>query len=121
MTPAARSVHLFGIYLLLLGVALLVTPNLLLTSFGLAPTEEVWIRVVGMVTAFLGIYYRVAAAAELRPFFFATVLLRASVSIFLLLFILAGWTQWPLFGFGLVDAAGALWTWTALKRSGAAA
>jgi hypothetical protein len=121
MTPAARSVRLFGIYLLLLGVALLVAPNVLLTSFGLAPTEEVWIRVVGMVTAFLGVYYRVAAAAELRPLFYATVLLRASVPVFFLIFVLAGWVGSTLLLFGIVDLVGALWTWTALKQSGAAA
>lgn len=121
MTPAARSVHLFSTYLLLLGVALLVAPNLLLTSFGLAPTEEVWIRVIGMVTAFLGIYYRVAAAAELRPFFFATVLLRASVPLFFLIFVLAGWVGSALLLFGVVDLAGAGWTWMALRKPGAAA
>jgi len=121
MTPAARSVSVFGSYLLLLGLALLLIPNPLLALFRLPPTEEVWIRVVGMVVTFLGVYYRAAAAAELRPFFLATVLLRTSVPIFFLIFILAGWTEWPMLGFGLVDAAGALWTWTALKRSGAAA
>lgn len=121
MTPAARSVNLFGIYLLLLGVVLLTMPNLLLTMFGLAPTDEVWIRVVGMVVAFLGIYYRVAAAAELRPFFFATVLLRASVPVFFLIFVLAGWVGSALLLLGVVDLVGALWTWIALRKSGAAA
>ena len=118
MSPAARSVHLFGIYLLVLGAALLTVPNLLLELFGLFPTLEVWIRVVGMLVVFLGVYYRVAAAAEIAPFFLATVLTRASVAVFFLLFILAGWAQWPLLLFGLVDAAGAAWTWTALRARG---
>ncbi|HQR18376.1 MAG TPA: hypothetical protein PK948_08385, partial [Gemmatimonadales bacterium] len=118
MSPAARSVHVFGTYLLLLGVALLAAPNLLLELFGLFPTLEVWIRVVGMLVVFLGVYYRVAAAAELASFFLATVLLRASVTLFFLLFILAGWAEWPLVLFGLVDAAGAAWTWKALHSRG---
>jgi hypothetical protein len=118
MSPAARSVHVFGTYLLVLGVGLLTAPNLLLELFGLFPTLEVWIRVVGMVVVFLGVYYRVAASAELAPFFLTSVLLRASVPVFFLLFILAGWAQWPLLLFGLVDAAGAAWTWKALRGHG---
>ena len=121
MSPAARSVNIFGIYLLLLGVVLLVAPNMLLGLFGLPTTTEVWIRVVGMLCVLLGTYYRVSAGAEARAFFRATVLLRASVTLFFVVFVAAGWSQWPLVLFGLVDAAGALWTWTALRSGGAAA
>ena len=119
MNPAARSVNVFGIYLLLLGLGLLVAPNVLLSLVGLPYTAEVWIRVVGMVVSFLGVYYRVAAAANLTTFFLATVLVRASVPLFCLMFVLAGWTEWPMMLFALVDAAGAAWTWTALKSGSA--
>ena len=121
MTPAARSVSIFGIYLLLLGVTLLLAPNLLLGVFGMPSTTEVWIRVVGMLCVLLGMYYRVSAGAESRQFFQASVLARLSVPVFFLIFVLAGWSQWPLVLFGLVDAAGALWTWTALRSGGTAA
>jgi hypothetical protein len=121
MSPAARSVNVFGIYLLVLGVVLLAAPNLLLGLFHLPPTTEVWLRVVGMLVAFLGIYYRVAAAADLRLFFLTTVMLRASVPVFFLAFVLAGWAPWPLLVFAGVDAAGAAWTWRALHSTGAAA
>jgi hypothetical protein len=67
-----------------------------------------------MLVAFLGLYYRVAAAAELRPIFQMSVLVRGSVPLFFLLFVLAGWVQWPLVLFGVVDALGAAWTWQAL-------
>jgi hypothetical protein len=117
MTPAARSVHVFGNYLLVLSVILLVAPNSLLQLLGLPPTTEVWIRVVGMLVAFLSIYYRTAARANLTPFFVATVLVRGTVPIFLLGFILAGWVGWPLLIFGGIDAAGAAWTWQALRRA----
>ena len=106
--------NVFGSYLLALGVVLLVAPNVLLQLFGLPPTSEVWIRVVGMLVAFLGLYYRVAAAAELRPIFQMSVLVRGSVPLFFLLFVLAGWVQWPLVLFGVIDALGAAWTWQAL-------
>jgi hypothetical protein len=121
MSPAARSVNIFGIYLLLVGSVLLAAPNLLLSVLHLPLTTEVWLRLVGMLAAFLGIYYRVAAAAEVTPFFLTTVLLRASVPVFFLVFVLAGWVEWPLLLFGAIDAAGAAWTWKALHRPGATA
>jgi len=120
MSAAARSVNIFGIYLQILGVTLLAAPNMLLGVFGLPPTTEVWIRVVGMLCVLLGTYYRVSAGAESKPFFVASVMARSSVPVFFLVFVLAGWVQWPLVLLGVVDVAGALWTWTAL-RGGAAA
>ena len=49
MSNTAKSVFVFAIYLFLLGITLLVTPNVLLTLFAYPTTEEVWIRVVGML------------------------------------------------------------------------
>lgn len=121
MSPAARSVNVFGIYLIVVGVVLLAAPNLLLSVVQLPPTTEVWLRLVGMLAAFLGIYYRVAAASEARQFLLATVLLRASVPVFFLVFVLAGWVEWPLLLFGVIDLAGAGWTWSALHSPGSTA
>jgi hypothetical protein len=70
-----------------------------------------------MLVAFIGVYYRTAAAANLTSFFLATVLLRASVPVFFLVFVLAGWVAWPLLIFGAIEAAGAVWTWSALRRA----
>lgn len=116
MTPAARSIRIFAVYLGLLSVVLLIAPNPLLQLFGLPPTTEVWIRVVGMLVALLGVYYWTAAAAELTPFFRATVLCRLTVPLFFLIFVTAGWARWPLVLFGVIDALGAAWTWWALGR-----
>jgi len=113
--------NVFGIYLVVVGIVLLAAPNALLSLFRLPLTTEVWLRVVGMLAAFLGIYYRVAAATEATPIFLASVLLRASVPLFFLVFVLAGWVEWPLLLFAVVDAAGAAWTWKAMRRSGATA
>jgi len=115
MTPAARSVRVFAIYLGLLAIALLLVPNLLLRAFALPPTTEVWIRVVGMLVALLAVYYWTAAAAELTVFFRASVLCRGTVPLFFVIFVTAGWTAWPLLIFGIPDALGAAWTWQALR------
>ena len=121
MTPAARSVQVFAIYLVLLALVLLLAPNLLLRAVGLPPTSEVWVRVVGMLVAFLGVYYWIAAATDLVPIFRATVLCRLTVPVFFLVFVLAGWARGPLLLFGIVDAAAALWTWASLRGSTARA
>jgi len=56
MSKSARSVFVFGLYLGVLGIALLVVPNALLGMFFLRGTTEVWVRVVGMLVLFLGFY-----------------------------------------------------------------
>ncbi|HEY7682178.1 MAG TPA: hypothetical protein VH879_06010 [Gemmatimonadales bacterium] len=119
MTPAARSLQVFAAYLLVLSVVLLVAPNPLLQLFGLQPTSEVWIRVIGMLLAFLSVYYRLAARLNLVPFFVATVLTRVTAPLFLAGFVLAGWVRWPILLFGLIDAAGAVWTWQSLRHRSA--
>lgn len=118
MTALVRSIRVFAVYLLVLAVVLLVAPNPLLQAFGLPPTSEVWIRVVGMLVAYLAVYYWVAAATELVPVFRATVLTRLTVPAFFLIFVGAGWVRWPILLFGLVDAAGAVWTWWGLQHAG---
>jgi hypothetical protein len=116
MSPAARSIEVFGIYLVLLGATLLLAPNLLLGAFGIAPTGEVWIRIVGMLAGFLGVYYLRAARAGLTAFYGWTVPVRLSVPVFFAGFVALGMAPAMLLLFGAIDAAGALWTWTALRR-----
>ena len=48
MTGASRSLFVFGVYVGVLGVLLLLFPNLLLRTLGAPATNEIWIRVNGM-------------------------------------------------------------------------
>ncbi len=48
MSNGAKSVFVFAIYLLLLGVTLLAIPNAMLSLFAYPTTDEVWIRVAGI-------------------------------------------------------------------------
>jgi hypothetical protein len=57
MSKAAMSVKVFAGYLLLLGLVLVLGPNALLRAFRMAPTGEVWIRVVAMLVLVLAFYY----------------------------------------------------------------
>jgi hypothetical protein len=120
MTPATRSIQIFGYYLLALSAVLLLAPNLLLQAFSLPPTHDVWIRVVGMLAGFLGVYYLRAAAAGLTAFFAWTVPVRASVLLFFGAFVALGFAPPMLLAFAVIDALGAAWTWRALRRDAAA-
>ena len=115
MSRAARSVFVFAMYLFVLGAVLLVIPNTLLSVFGLAPTVEVWIRVVGMLVLIIGYYYSSVARRELTDFFRWTVHARMSVLVFFIAFVLFGFAPPILVLFGVIDAAAAVWTALALR------
>ncbi len=117
MSNSARSVYVFGIYLALLGLILLIVPNVLLALFMLPVTNEVWIRVVGMLILFLSFYYYQAARKEMTDFFRWTVYLRPTVIVFFAVFVLMGLANPPLILFGLVDLLGAIWTALTLRSS----
>ncbi len=118
MSKAAKSLLLFGVYLFGLAAVLIVAPNRLLTLFGMPPTTEVFVRIVGMLVLFLGYYYVQAARHELVPFFRASVHGRAAVLPFFVAFVLLEYAPPSLLAFGAVDACGAAWTAWALRRRG---
>ena len=95
---------------------MLIAPNSLITLFGLPETNEVWIRVVGMLLVFLAYYDIQAARHELANFFRWSVIARASVIVFFAVFVLLKWVEPILLLFGAVDLAGALWTHLALRQ-----
>jgi hypothetical protein len=115
MSRAATSVFVFSIYLFLLGLILVAFPNALLSLFRLPETNEVWVRVVGMLVLILGYYYSIAAHNELIPFLRATVIGRFTVLVFFIAFVLLGFAPPVLILFGLIDAAAATWTGLALR------
>jgi hypothetical protein len=117
MSPAARSVLVFSIYLDVLGLVLIVAPNLLLSLFRIAETNEVWIRVVGMLVLILGYYYWTAARHELTAMLRATVVGRTAVLVFFVAYAVAGLGPATLVLFGVIDVLGAAWTGAALRAS----
>ncbi|MFN8573063.1 MAG: hypothetical protein U0132_13520 [Gemmatimonadaceae bacterium] len=120
MTRAARSVLLFGYYLIATGIALMAAPNLVLAPVGIAPATEPWIHVLGVVVGVLGAYYVVAAKAQLDPFFRATVWGRVLILVGFIALVVLRIAPAPLILFGVVDALGALWTWMSLRSAGTA-
>ncbi len=117
MSKSARSVFVFGLYLAVLGIVLLVVPNFLLGMFFLLNTSEVWIRVIGMLALLLAFYYIQAARKGITDFFQWTVYARSTVIVFFTAFVLLGFAGPTLILFGLADLLGAVWTGLTLRRS----
>lgn len=115
MSKPARTLFAFGIYLLALGATLVTVPNLLLGVFGMPVTQEVWIRVVGMLALILSAYDIQAARHEWDAFIRMSVPMRMTVIVFFGAFVAAGYVSPTLLLFGAVDFVAAAWTWVALR------
>jgi len=117
MSNSAKSVFVFAVYLILLGIILLLMPNVLLKLFSFPETTEVWIRVAGMLVLLIAFYYLQAARRELTEFFQWTVYARASVILFFIAFVVLMDIPPALILFGAVDLLGAVWTEATLRAS----
>jgi len=116
MTAAAKSVCYFGYYLYVTGITLMVVPNFLLTTLNIPATNEVWIRVVGVLALALGYYYHRSGAGNLSSFFKFTIHARVFVFLAFCAFVLLNYVSPLLILFGVIDLASAAWTWMALKK-----
>jgi hypothetical protein len=121
MTQVARSVFVFGIYLIILGGVLIAAPNALLSVVQLPTTTEPWIHVLGVAVLGMGLLFLTSARAEQVAFFRATIGARFFAFASLVALVLVNIAP-PLVGaFGLADLAGAIWTFAALRQSSVAA
>ena len=118
MSRTALTLRVFGCYLLVLGAILVIAPNFLLTLFQFPATVEVWIRVVGILAIAIGVYYLCAARIESILLFGASVYLRIFAAISFAAFASLGLVSPMLIVFGVVDLAGALWTYLAIQQEG---
>lgn len=119
MSHAAKSIYYFGIYMIFLGLAMFLVPNLLLKPINMPETHEPWIRVGASLVGIVGWYYMVAAKYELTPFIQATILGRHLVLVAFAVLVFLDHFQWQLLMFSIPDQFGALWTRLALKRDSA--
>ena len=115
MSRAALSAQVFAVYVMGTGAAFVVAPNAVLSLFGVPPSTEPWVHVVGVLAFMIGIYAWVGGRHDHRPFLVASVVTRALVFTAFTSFVLLGVAPPALALFGLVDLAGALWTGLALR------
>ena len=121
MNGPSKSLLVYSIYTLGLGLTLLLVPNIPLPIFGLPEAHEVWIRVAGMTVIFLSILYFTAARNDYREIFVASVPIRFAVVAVFAAFAAAGFTSWNILLLTPLDIVFALWTWSTLRRASATA
>ena len=115
MNPADISVFVFGIYIIaIVGFGFVFMPNVVLRMFKLPTTNEPWIRGLGFIVALLGVHCINSAVHGLTAFHWASVWLRFSVLVFLVILTAVKQTKPQVIIFGVIDAAAAAWTLVAL-------
>lgn len=117
MNDPVLASRVFGAYLGASGLGFFAAPRVLLPLLGLAAPSEVWIRVVGILTMILSMYFIYCAQPGQRRFFQATVIARVMFFSGVGVLVLAGLAPPILLAFGLVDLAGAAWTQIALRAA----
>jgi len=121
MSNAAKSIFVYGIYLLILSVILLLIPNVPLRIIGIPATNEVWIRIVGAMAFAFGTYFVRAARSEMTEFFRWTIPNRLLLVVFFSIFVAAGLAPISLLLLAAPDLPFVLWTVLALRSSKAPA
>ncbi len=114
MSSASRSLQVWAGYVLMLGLGLLLIPNMVFSLFGIEHTDEVWIRAAGFLLLGYGAYYATAVRAEFLPLYRVSVWVRWGIAgcLVALAFITG---PWQLLLFALGDFLGGLWTFVALR------
>jgi hypothetical protein len=110
MSRAATSIFVYSIYLIAQGVLLLVIPNDAMLVFGLPPTQEVWVHVLGYSLLALSGYFIVAARQEVTEFFRISVVFRLALPIVFGAFVALGYARPALLLLTPTDVIFALWT-----------
>ncbi len=82
------------------------------------PVEGTWsLRVAGILLGLHGYFYIQAARQELKPFFPWTVHARLAAFVLFVAMVAFGLAQPIIVLFGIIDLAGAIWTWQALRSA----
>jgi hypothetical protein len=116
MSKTAFSIFIYSFYLYIAGVVLMFTPNLVTNMLELPPSIEIWIRMFGLLTFTVGIYYYQSAKAEQTEFFKATIAGRYFFFVMTIVLVFAFKFDNILAGLGVGDLIGATWTLWAIKK-----
>lgn len=117
MDKSAKTVWVFGVYLIIEGLFLMLAPSKLLSIIGIPEPDSVWRIVLGFVVAILGYYYVRNAKENLLPFFGFTVQVRIIQFVFFIWLYLFERGTITLVLFSFIEFAAGMWTWNTLKRT----
>jgi isoprenylcysteine carboxyl methyltransferase (ICMT) family protein YpbQ len=118
MSKSAKSVFIYGIFYAINGLMLLFMPNVLLDSLGIDNTNEVWIRLAGILLSAISVYYFIAAKHELIVIMKATAFIRFTIIFFFTAFVLLELVSSSIIVISVIDFLGGTWTFLMLKKEG---
>jgi hypothetical protein len=117
MNNAQRSLFVFGLCMVVVGLGLILTPMPIMHLFRLSAGEDIWIRFIGMLLSVLGVYYILVVRAKLDRFIPWTVATRFYTAAFMVVMVGLGKVEPTLLLFAAIDAGAATWTWFALRSA----
>src|SRR5215207_3942197 len=116
MTSTAKSVFYYSFYMMGMGLSLLCIPNSILGLFGFGPTDDIWIRVLGLLAFCAGMLYFYCGRTNQTGFFRVSIIER-SIFFFGVLGIVLFLQADPMLALiGSVDLFGAIWTAITLRK-----
>lgn len=115
MSKTAFTIKASCCYIIALGLALVLVPNLVMSAMRMPPANDVWIRVLGVTVINIGIFFWVAARTEAIALFRVSVIVRPLVLLWFGAFVLLGLASPMLLVFGAIEVAGGLWTWATMR------
>ena len=113
---AAKSVGIYGGYLLASGLLLLLIPTPLLAIAHIDVDTTLWVRLFGLLAAEIGFYFVFASRRKLSAFYLATVYGRIFAAVGIAGLIISGIAPLQLSALVLVDLGSALWTLALLRK-----
>ena len=115
MQRTTTTILAWGVYEFAVGATLLLAPNVFLGVLGLPATDEVWIRLCGVLALVIGYFFVQSARVGHVPFYRWSIHVRIGVGLMFTALVVSGLGPPILLLFALVDALGAAWTATALR------
>jgi hypothetical protein len=116
MNRTSKSIIVFGLYSMVMGIVLLFLPNIVLPLVGLPTTGEPWLNLLGFVLICSSYYYIRSGLTDNLQFALYTTHTRFAAPLVVFYLIASGKADWHFLSFGIVDGLGGLWTWYELKK-----
>ena len=109
MKSVQASMYIQTFYMFFMGIGFLLFPNFILPLFGFTPTTEVWIRILGALSAVVSTYYYAMIKQENIGFYYATIWGRYGFCSCLVILAILGIGSKTLFLFAFFEAGLAIW------------
>ena len=114
MDKVSRSLLVFGVYFIGLGLVLMLYPEILIL-FGVSP-ESPWIRVVGLAVSVIGVFYMAAGKHQYIEFAKYSLFTRTAQLFFFSFMVYTDLLPMVMMLFALIEFLFGVWTYVEIRR-----